>query len=383
MNSIPFNIPYLPSDSSKYINKVFAAKKFCGDGQLTMLCSRQLENLYHAKKVLLTTSCTHSLEMAAILCGIQEGDEVVMSSFTFVSTANAFILRGAKIVFVDIDPATMNIDESLIEAAITQKTKAIVVMHYGGVACNMNAISRLANQFNLFVIEDAAQCIDAYYFDRPLGSIGVFGTLSFHETKNIHCGEGGALIINDDQFIERAEIIREKGTDRSRFLSGMVDKYSWVDIGSSYLPSELNAAILLPQLESFHEVTEKRVLLWNLYFSLLSPLYEEKLIVLPFIPAGCQHNGHLFYIKCKDVTTRTKLMAYLKKNNVHAYFHYVPLHSSLAGKKYTVFHGEDIYTTSESERILRLPLYFGLTVEEVHTVCDLVSKFFNTPLKKL
>jgi len=315
--------------------------------------------------------------MAAILCNIQKDDEVIMPSYTFVSTANAFVLRGAKIVFVDIRPDTMNINEDLIENAITAKTKAIVPVHYAGISCNMEKISKLAQKYNLFVIEDAAQSIFSKYKNVNAGTFGTFAALSFHETKNLTCGEGGAILINKKEFVDRAEIIREKGTNRSRFLRGEVDKYSWVDIGSSYLPSELNAAYLLAQLESYQEVQTSRVNAWVYYHENLTPLCKTKQIQLPAVPEECTFNGHIYYIKVKDLAERIAIIEFLKKEGIQATSHYVPLHSSIAGEKITSFNGEDIYTTKESERLLRLPMFFNITKEQQDLVIKKIYEFFK------
>lgn len=370
---IPFNKPLYVEEAMEYIQQAILNNNLAGDGKYTKACHAWLESKFKVKKALLTTSCTHALEMAAILLNIQPGDEVIMPSYTFVSTANAFALRGAKIVFIDVRPDTMNMDETKIKEAITEQTKVIVPVHYAGVACEMDTIMKIAKQYNLYVVEDAAQGVMSTYKGRALGTIGHLGTYSFHETKNYSCGEGGALLINDERFAERAEIIREKGTNRSRFLRGQVDKYSWVEVGSSYLPSELNAAMLLAQFEKAEEVNKHRKHLWNTYFHLLKSLKLD----LQYIPEDCEINGHLFYIKTANLTERTALINYLKDNNVDAFFHYVPLHSSLAGKKYSVFNGEDQFTSSESERLLRLPMYYALTIKEVEWICELVHCFYQ------
>lgn len=358
---IPFNKPFISGEEEKNIvGLLHDNNTLSGDGYYTKECHKAIGELTKCSKVLLTTSCTHSLEMAALLIDIKPGDEVIMSSFTFVSTANPFVLRGAKIVFVDIRPDTMNINENLIEAAITSKTRAIVPVHYGGVACDMDKIMSIAKSYNLIVVEDAAQCINAYYDNRHLGTIGHLGAISFHDTKNIHCGEGGCLLINDEKLIERAEIIREKGTNRAKFLRGEIDKYTWVDQGSSYLPSELNAAFLLAQLEKLKEVTANRLESWGHYRALFASLKQEGIIDWQEVPEGCMHNGHIFYIKLKDIDQRQELIDRLKSNGISAVFHYVPLHSATAGVKFGRFHGEDIFTTKESERLLRLPMWYGL-----------------------
>lgn len=375
-STITFNRPVVIGNEEEYIKMVLNEKKFSGDGTFTKKCNFWFEENFYTNKALLTTSCTHALEMAAILANIQESDEVIMPSYTFVSTANAFVLRGAKVVFVDVRPDTMNIDESLIEGAITEKTKAIVVVHYAGVSCEMDTIMDIAKRYNLIVIEDAAQGVMSKYKGKHLGTIGHIGCYSFHETKNYQCGEGGAILINDSSYIERAEIIREKGTDRSRFFRGQVDKYSWVDMGSSYLPSELNAAFLYAQLEKAHEINEDRLQSWKLYYRELESLANQGLIELPVIPIGCDHNAHMFYIKLKDMNERSSLIEFLKKHNVISVFHYVPLHTAKAGLKYSRFFQDDIYTTTESERLLRLPLYYGMGSETVKFVSKLIYDYF-------
>ena len=373
---IPFNKPPILGSEVKFIAEAIRNEKLSGDGPFTQKCHQWFENRLGCKKALLTPSCTHALEMAAILIDIQPGDEVIMPSYTFVSTANAFVLRGAKIVFVDIRPDTMNIDESLIEEAINQKTKAIVPVHYAGVSCDMDTIMDIAKRHNIYVIEDAAQGMMSTYKGKPLGTIGHFGTYSFHETKNYTSGgEGGLLIINDERFVERAEIIREKGTNRSQFFRGMVDKYSWVDVGSSYLPSELQAAYLWGQLEKADEINEKRLKIWHTYFELLKPLADSENLQLPYIPSHCEHNAHMFYVKVDSLQTRTKLIQYLKDQSIQTAFHYVPLHSSEAGKRFGAFHGKDRYTSKESERLLRLPMFYALSMKEVNKMCDAIKKF--------
>ena len=374
---IPFNIPPYVGKELEYVKEAIEKNcKICGDGPFTKKCSEWMENKFNVKKVLLTTSCTHATEMTAILTDIKEGDEVIAPSFTFVSTVNPFVLRGAKIVFIDINPKTMNMDENLIEAAITEKTKAILPVHYAGVACNMDKIMEIAKKYNLIVIEDAAQGVMSEYKGKPLGTIGEYGCFSFHETKNYSMGEGGALLINNKENIEKAEIIREKGTNRSRFFRGQVDKYTWVDKGSSYLPSELNAAYLYAQLENADIIYNDRMNTWNKYKELLQELADKNLIELQYIPEECKHNAHMFYIKCKDLDERTNLINFLKENNVNAVFHYIPLHSAEAGLKFGRFHGEDRYTTKESERLLRLPLYYGLKEEDVEFVSSKIKEFY-------
>ena len=372
---IVFNQAPFTGKEFGYIQKAIDNKKICGDGEFTKKCSEWLEEKTGASKVLLTTSCTHALEMAALLCDIKEGDEVIMPSYTFVSTADAFVLRGAKIVFVDIRPDTMNIDETKIEAAITDKTKVIVPVHYAGVACEMDTIMDIAKRHNLMVVEDAAQGLMSTYKGKALGTIGDFGCISFHETKNYSMGEGGALYINDPKYIEDAEIIREKGTNRSKFFRGQIDKYTWVNAGSSYLPSDMNAAYLWAQLEIADEINDHRMKLWNTYYEGLKPLEEEGLIELPSIPNGCEHNAHMFYIKTKNIEERTSLIEYLRENKIMGVFHYIPLHNSPAGKKYSIFYGKDQYTTNESERLLRLPMYYGLKEEEVKKVVEIITVF--------
>lgn len=373
---ISFNIPPYIGTENKYIAQAIASHKICGDGTFTKRCSSWLEKKTGAAKALLTTSCTHATEMAALLSDIQPGDEVIMPSYTFVSTADAFVLRGAVAVFVDIRPDTMNIDETLIEAAITPKTRAIVPVHYAGVSCEMDTILAIAKAHNLLVIEDAAQGVMSTYKGKALGAIGDYGCYSFHETKNYSMGEGGALLIKDPANVERAEIIREKGTNRSKFFRGEIDKYTWVAAGSSYLPSELNAAYLYAQLEMAQEILDYRMNCWNYYYEQLTPLADVGRLELPIVPDGCQHNAHMFYIKVKNLEERTKMLSYLKEHGVNAVFHYIPLHTSPAGQRLGRFHGEDRYTTKESERLIRLPLYYGLSQEDLNTVVDAVNSFW-------
>jgi len=373
---INFNEPPFIGKELEYINEAFKNKKVCGDGKFTKLCNKWLEEKTGTAKALLTTSCTSALEMAAMLCDINPDDEVIMPSFTFVSTANAFVLRGAKVVFVDIRPDTMNIDENLIEDAITSKTKAIVPVHYAGVSCEMNKIMELAKKYNLKVVEDAAQGVTSSYYGKALGTIGDYGCYSFHETKNYSMGEGGAILLKDPKDSELAEIIREKGTDRSKFFRGQVDKYTWVNSGSSYLPSDINAACLWAQFENVDKIYNNRMTSWNLYKEGLMNLENKGLIDLPTIPEGCIHNAHMFYIKVKNLDVRTKLLAYLKKNGICAVFHYIPLHSAPAGLKHCRFHGEDKFTTKESERLIRLPLYFGIKHTDVEFIIDKINAFF-------
>jgi dTDP-4-amino-4,6-dideoxygalactose transaminase len=373
---ISFNKPPHTGNEEQYVLEAMKSPQISGDGEFGKRCQRWFEAQLGCRKALLTPSCTHALEMAAILIGIEPGDEVIMPSYTFVSTANAFALRGARIVFVDIRPDTMNIDEARIEAAITPQTKAIVPVHYAGVGCEMDEIMLLAEKYGLFVIEDAAQGMMSRYKGRQLGTIGHLGAYSFHETKNYTSGgEGGLLIINDSRFTERAEIIREKGTNRSQFFRGMVDKYSWVDIGSSYLPSELQSAYLWGQLEMAEAINADRLASWLAYRDKLSPLAAAGVIELPVISQTCQHNAHMFYVKVKDLEERTELLAQCKQDDIGAVFHYVPLHSAPAGLKYGRFSGRDIHTTSQSERLIRLPLYYGITGAEIDTVCGKIAEW--------
>lgn len=375
---IPFNRPPHTGNEDQYVLSAMRSDKISGDGQYGQLCQHWFEQQLGCKKALLTPSCTQALEMAALLIDIQPGDEVIMPSYTFVSTANAFVLRGAKIVFVDIRPDTLNMDETLIEAAITPKTKAIVPVHYAGVACEMDTIMEIATRHGLFVIEDAAQGMMSTYKGRPLGSIGHMAAYSFHETKNFTSGgEGGLLIINDAQFVQRAEIIREKGTNRSQFFRGMVDKYSWVDVGSSYLPSEIQAAYLWGQLELAQEITKNRLTTWNYFHSALNCLEESGAIELPTIPKDCIHNGHMLYLKTKNFDERTRLLDHLKTDGIYAVFHYVPLHSAQAGRQFSRFHGVDQFTTNESERLIRLPLFYGMDKPTGEHIVQSVFIFFK------
>lgn len=374
---INFNVPPFTGKEMDYIRQAVENQKICGDGEFTGKCSRWIEEKTGTKKALLTTSCTHATELAALLSNVKEGDEVIMPSYTFVSTADAFVLRGATPVFVDIRPDTMNIDESLIEAAITDKTKAIVPVHYAGVACEMDQIMELAQKYKLVVIEDAAQGIMSTYKGKALGAIGDFGCFSFHETKNYSMGEGGALLIQDESYIEEAEIIREKGTNRSKYYRGQVDKYTWINYGSSYLPSDMNAAYLWAQLEQADRINEFRLARWNQYREGLAPLAEEGLIELPVIPKGCVHNAHMFYIKTQDIEERTAFIDFMKQNGIWPVFHYIPLHTAPAGLKFGRFHGEDRYTTRESERLVRLPLYYRLPEEQVDYIIGKVKEFYR------
>lgn len=375
---IPFNKPPLTGNEQKYVLESMKSSKISGDGTFTKRCNKWFEEKFNCQKVLLTTSCTHALEIAAILLDINAGDEVIMPSYTFVSTANAFVLRGAKIIFVDIRPDTMNIDETKIEQAITNKTKIIVPVHYAGVACEMDTIMDIAKKYNLFVVEDAAQGMMSTYKGKALGTIGHLGAYSFHETKNYtSAGEGGLLLINDDKFIQRAEIIREKGTNRSLFFRGMVDKYSWVDVGSSYLMNDVSAAYLWGNLESADEINQNRLNSWQKYYDGLKELEDRRLIELPTIPKVCIQNAHMFYIKVKNLEERTKLLEYLKENGILSVFHYIPLHSAPAGLKFGKFNGEDKFTTSESERLIRLPMYYNLENDRIERVSAKIINFMK------
>ena len=374
---ISFNVPPYVGTEEQHIAEAIASRKICGDGMFTKRCNAWIEEETGTAKALLTTSCTHATEMAALLADIRPGDEVIMPSYTFVSTADAFVLRGATAVFVDIRPDTMNIDETLIEDAITEKTRAIVPVHYAGVSCEMDVIMALAEKYHLMVIEDAAQGVMSTYKGKALGAIGDYGCFSFHETKNYSMGEGGALLIKDKANIEKAEIIREKGTNRSKFFRGEIDKYTWVDVGSSYLPSELNAAYLYAQLEKAHEIFDDRMASWNRYYEKLKPLADRNLLDLPVIPEGCGHNAHMFYIKVRDLEERTALIDYLKDRGIKAVFHYIPLHTAPAGQMYGRFHGDDRYTPKESERLVRLPMYYGLGIDNVDQVCEAVAEFLK------
>lgn len=374
---INFNEPPFVGTEFDYVQQAVANKKICGDGEFTKKCNEWIEQTTGTPKALLTTSGTAALEMAALLCGIEPGDEVILPSYTFSSTATAFVLAGAKLVFVDIRPDTMNIDESKIEAAITDKTKVIAVVHYAGVACEMDAIMDIAERHGLKVVEDAAQAVMSTYKGIPLGTIGDFGCFSFHETKNYSMGEGGAILIKNPEDGERAEILREKGTNRSKFFRGQVDKYTWVDYGSSYLPSDMNAAYLWAQLEKADEINDDRLKSWHRYHDGLGELEERGLIELPTIPGDCVHNAHMFYIKTKGLDERTALIDYLKSRDVWATFHYIPLHSAPAGLRYGRFDGEDEFTTSESDRLVRLPMFYGLPEDDVGAVVDAVRDFYR------
>ncbi|MDO4472546.1 MAG: dTDP-4-amino-4,6-dideoxygalactose transaminase [Bacillota bacterium] len=374
---ISFNVPPYTGKEMEYMQQAVSAHKICGDGEFTKKCNSWIENKTGVTRALLTTSCTQALEMAAILTDIKPGDEVILPSFTFVSTANAFVMRGARLVFVDIRPDTKNIDEKLIEDAITDKTKAIVPVHYAGVSCEMDTILDIARRHSLTVVEDAAQGVMSTYKGRALGSMGDFGCFSFHETKNYSMGEGGAILIKDSTKAEEAEIIREKGTDRSRFLRGQVDKYSWVSMGSSYLPSDMNAAYLLAQLELAEEINRDRLASWAEYNERLKPLEQAGIIRLPVIPEECCHNAHMFYIVTNSLEERGRLISFLKDNGIISVFHYVPLHSSRAGMEYGRFHGEDKYTTEISNRLLRLPMYYGLETEQIQLICETIEEFYS------
>ena len=374
---IDFNVPPFTGKELEYMQQAIKNKKICGDGEFTKKCSHWMEEKFQANHVLLTTSCTHALEMAAVLTQVKPRDEVILPSYTFVSTADAFVQRGATLVFVDIRPDTMNLDERLIEDAITDKTKVIVPVHYAGVGCAMDEIMEIAARHHLMVVEDAAQGIYAYYKGRALGTIGDFGCYSFHETKNYSMGEGGALVFQNNDFLEKAEIIREKGTDRSKFFRGQVDKYRWMDYGSSYLPSDLNAAYLWAQLEMADTIRKDRLDSWNYYNEELRPLAEAGYIEQPFIPDYADHNAHMYYIKTKDLETRGRLIDFMRKHDILTVFHYVPLHSAPAGKKFGRFHGEDKYTTKESERLLRLPMYYQLKEEDQEQVVKAVKEFYE------
>ncbi|SFE82928.1 dTDP-4-amino-4,6-dideoxygalactose transaminase [Alteribacillus iranensis] len=375
---IPFNRrPYLGTEDT-YIQEALQGQSLAGDGPYTKDCQQWLEEEFHCNRAFLTPSCTHALEMTAILAGIEPGDEVIMPSYTFVSTANAFVLRGADIVFVDIRPDTLNINEKLIEDAITPKTKAIVPVHYAGVACEMDTIMEIAEKHKLFVIEDAAQGVKSTYHGKALGTIGHLGAYSFHETKNYTSGgEGGALLVNTNDLETRAEIIREKGTNRSQFFRGQIDKYTWVDVGSSYLPGELNAAYLYAQLKEADHINEDRLTSWKRYYELLEPLCEEGKISLPVVPESCSHNAHMFYIKTNSLEERTELIQWLKQKGIQSTFHYVPLHTSTAGEQFGRFHGVDKYTTENSDRLVRLPMYYGLTLKDIKYITTTIRSFYE------
>ncbi len=373
---IHFNVPPFVGTEFDYMKEAVENHKICGDGPFTKKCNEWIETRFGTKKALLTTSGSSALDMAALLCGINPGDEVILPSFTFSSTANAFVLAGARLVFVDIRPDTMNLDENRIEEAITEKTKVIVPVHYAGVSCEMDTIMSIAHKYNLKVVEDAAQGVMSTYKGKPLGTIGDFGCFSFHETKNYSMGEGGAILINDDSCIEKAEILREKGTNRSQFYRGQVAKYNWVDFGDSYLQSDLNAAYLWAQLEVADVINENRLKTWEKYYAAFKPLAERGIIELPTIPNGCAHNAHMFYIKCANLEVRTAYIDHMRRNDILCVFHYVPLHSAPAGIKFGRFFGEDRYTTSESDRLVRLPLYYNISTEDLAKVIEKTLEFF-------
>ena len=374
---IHFNVPPYVGTEEKYIAEAIASHKICGDGQFTKKCNEWLENKFNAKKALLTTSGSTALDMAALLCGLKPGDEVILPSFTFSSTANSFVLAGARLVFADVRPDTMNIDETKIERAITDKTRVIVPVHYAGVACEMDTIMDIARRHGLMVVEDAAQGVMSTYKGKALGTIGDFGCYSFHETKNYSMGEGGALLINNEAYIEKAEILREKGTNRSKFFRGQVDKYTWVDFGDSYLPSELNAAHLWAQLEKADGINDDRLSTWNEYDKALRPLAERGLIEVPTVPEDCVHNAHMYWIKLKTLSERTAFINYMKENGILCVFHYVPLHSAPAGLKFGRFDGEDEHTTPDSDRLVRLPMYYDMTDTDKKTVISAALSFFD------
>ena len=378
---INFNVPPYTGKEIEYIKQAVENQKICGDGPFTKKCNEWIEKKTGTTKCLLTPSCTQATELAALLADIKEGDEIIMPSFTFVSTADAFVLRGAKPIFVDIRPDTMNIDETKIEEAITERTKAIVPVHYAGVACEMDTIMDIAARHHLFVIEDAAQGIMASYKGQALGAIGDFGCFSFHETKNVSMGEGGALLIKDAKYIEDAEIIREKGTNRSKYFRGQIDKYTWVNYGSSYLPSDMNAAYLWAQLELAQEITDVRLARWNQYNELLQPLKERGILELPTIPEGCVHNAHMYYIKCKDMDTRQRYIKFMKDNGILCVFHYVPLHSAPAGLKFGRFVGKDEHTTADSDRLVRLPLYYNMKSSDLRFIVDKTLEYFGKDIE--
>lgn len=380
---INFNEPPFVGTELDYVRQAILNKKICGDGEFTNKCNQWIERKTGAQKALLTTSGTAALEMAALLCDFQPGDEVILPSYTFSSTANSLVLAGAKLVFVDIRPDTMNIDEQKIESAITDKTKAICVVHYAGVACEMDTIMGIAERYKLKVIEDAAQAVMSTYRGHSLGTIGDFGCFSFHETKNYSMGEGGALLIKDPAYNERAEILREKGTNRSKFFRGQVDKYTWVDYGSSYLPSDINAAYLWAQLERANDINDNRLATWEKYYTSFAELEQNGLLELPVIPPDAVHNAHMFYIKLHDLSQRQAMISHLKDSGICSVFHYIPLHNAPAGLRFGRFEGEDEYTTSESERILRLPMYYGISEEDVDKVIEAVNLFFTNKLNLL
>lgn len=374
---VNFNVPPYVGKELEYVSDAVKKHKICGDGEYTKKCNKWMEDRFKANKVLLTTSGTSALDMAMLLCNLKPGDEVILPSYTFSSTANAFAIYGAKLVFVDIRPDTMNIDENKIEAAITDKTRAIIVVHYAGIACEMDTIMEIASRHKLMVVEDAAQGVMSKYKGKYLGTIGDIGCYSFHETKNYSMGEGGAIVINNALYEERAEILREKGTNRSKFFRGQVDKYTWVDIGDSFLPSELNAAYLWGQLEVADQINENRLKTWNTYYVSFKPLQEKGLIELPVVPQGCEHNAHMFFIKCKNLKERTEFISFMKERDIQCVFHYIPLHSAPAGLKFGRFHGDDVYTTADSDRLVRLPMYYGIDENDLKEVIDGVLSFYK------
>lgn len=374
---VDFNIPPCVGNEMEYVKQAIESHKICGDGQFTKKCHKWMEDRFNAQKVLLTTSGTTALDMAMLLCDLQQGDEVILPSYIFSSTATSAVLAGAKLVFVDVRPDTMNIDETKIEDAITDKTKVIIAMHYAGVACEMDTIMDIAKRHNLIVVEDAAQGVMSKYKGKYLGTIGTFGCYSFHETKNYSMGEGGALVINDPEYNERAEILREKGTNRAKFFRGQVDKYTWVDFGDSYLPSELNAAYLWAQLLNADEINDNRIATWNRYYQELQSMAMEGKFEIPTVPKECEHNAHMFYLKCKDLKERSEFIKFMKEKELYCVFHYIPLHSAPAGEKFGRFDGEDEFTTKESERLVRLPMYYGLREDQVDLVVEGIKKFFS------
>lgn len=374
---VDFNVPPCVGNEIEYVKQAIESHKICGDGQFTKKCHRWMEERFNAQKVLLTTSGTTALDMAMLLCDLQPGDEVILPSYTFSSTATSAVLAGAKLVFVDVRPDTMNIDETKIEDAITDKTKVIIAMHYAGVACEMDTIMDIAKRHNLIVVEDAAQGVMSKYKGKHLGTIGTFGCYSFHETKNYSMGEGGALVINNSEYNERAEILREKGTNRAKFFRGQVDKYTWVDFGDSYLPSELNAAYLWAQLLNADEINGNRIATWNRYYQELQAMAMEGKFEIPTVPKECEHNAHMFYLKCKDLKERSEFIKFMKEKELYCVFHYIPLHSAPAGEKFGRFDGEDEFTTKESERLVRLPMYYGLRKDQVDLVVEGIKEFFS------
>lgn len=373
---INFNVPPFTGKEFEYMKEAVDNKKICGDGPFTKKCDAWIEDRFGTPRALLTTSGSTALDMAALLCGLKPGDEVILPSFTFSSTANSFVLAGATLVFVDVRPDTMNIDETKIEAAITDKTKVICPVHYAGVACEMDTIMAIAKKYNLMVVEDAAQGVMSTYKGKALGTIGDFGCFSFHETKNYSAGEGGAILINNPDYIERAEILREKGTNRSLFYRGQVDKYTWVDFGDSYLQSDLNAAYLWAQLEMADEINDNRLATWDFYYEAFKPLEDKGIITLPTIPKDCIHNAHMFYLKVKDLDTRQDYIQFMKDNGIMCVFHYIPLHSAPAGRKFGRFHGEDVHTTADSDRLVRLPMYYNMAQEDTKKVIEKTLEFF-------